>query len=159
MRLGIIQRRDPYWGDGPTTRHRRTRRRVVSMLAATLAVVAVLAVGIVGALGVRAAGLSVNLDQWASTDAAWQNGNLNGNNSRYPDIVRDFEATFATLRSLACDIFFAPHGGQFAMAEKFARLERREKDPFVDPEGWKNLVATAEKAFRDQLAVEQSANP
>src|SRR5689334_24129945 len=31
------------------------------------------------------------------------------------------------------DIFFAPHGGQFAMAEKFARLQRGEKgDPFVD---------------------------
>jgi hypothetical protein len=31
------------------------------------------------------AGTSVNLDQWASTDLAWQNGNLNGNNSRYPE--------------------------------------------------------------------------
>jgi hypothetical protein len=31
------------------------------------------------------AAVSVNLDQWASTDAAWQNGNLNGNNSRYPE--------------------------------------------------------------------------
>ena len=27
----------------------------------------------------------VNLDQWASSDLAWQNGNLNGNNSRYPE--------------------------------------------------------------------------
>jgi hypothetical protein len=27
----------------------------------------------------------VDLDQWASTDRAWQNGNLNGNNSRYPE--------------------------------------------------------------------------
>ena len=32
-----------------------------------------------------AAAASVNLDQWASTDLAWQNGNLNGNNSRYPE--------------------------------------------------------------------------
>jgi hypothetical protein len=31
------------------------------------------------------AGASVNLDQWASSDLAWQNGNLNGNNSRYPE--------------------------------------------------------------------------
>ena len=38
-----------------------------------------------GALPARAAGGSVNLDQWASTDKAWQNGNLNGNNSRYPE--------------------------------------------------------------------------
>lgn len=33
----------------------------------------------------HAASTTVNLDQWASTDAAWQNGNLNGNNSRYPE--------------------------------------------------------------------------
>ena len=31
------------------------------------------------------AATTVNLDQWASTDRAWQNGNLNGNNSRYPE--------------------------------------------------------------------------
>jgi len=31
------------------------------------------------------AAVTVNLDQWASLDAAWQNGNLNGNNSRYPE--------------------------------------------------------------------------
>jgi hypothetical protein len=86
VRLAFIGRRDPFWGvDGSTVRRRRTRTRVISMLAAAIAVLAVLAVGIVGALGVRAAGLSVNLDQWASTDAAWQNGNLNGNNSRYPE--------------------------------------------------------------------------
>jgi hypothetical protein len=38
-----------------------------------------------GAVPVRAASTTVNLDQWASTDKAWQNGNLNGNNSRYPE--------------------------------------------------------------------------
>jgi hypothetical protein len=31
------------------------------------------------------AAVTVNLDQWASLDSAWQNGNLNGNNSRYPE--------------------------------------------------------------------------
>jgi hypothetical protein len=31
------------------------------------------------------AAVTTNLDQWASTDFAWQNGNLNGNNSRYPE--------------------------------------------------------------------------
>ena len=32
-----------------------------------------------------AAAASVNLDQWATLDDAWQNGNLNGNNTRYPE--------------------------------------------------------------------------
>ncbi len=31
------------------------------------------------------AATTVNLDQWASTALQWQNGNLNGNNSRYPE--------------------------------------------------------------------------
>ena len=31
------------------------------------------------------AAAGVNLDQWATLDHAWQNGNLNGNNTRYPE--------------------------------------------------------------------------
>jgi metallo-beta-lactamase class B len=78
------------------------------------------------------------------------------NNPLYPDFVRDFEATFDKLRSLPCDIFFAPHGGQFAMAEKFARLDKGQPtNPFVDPDGWKKLLAGAEQAFREQLALER----
>jgi metallo-beta-lactamase class B len=79
------------------------------------------------------------------------------NNPLYPHFVDDFEATFAKLHALPCDIFFAPHGGQFAMADKFARLEHGEIDPFLDPDGWKKLIAGAESAFREQLAAERSA--
>jgi hypothetical protein len=62
----------------------RRRKRVVFSLAILLTAVALLAT-VWGVLPVRAAGTGVNLDQWASTDNAWQNGNLNGNNSRYPE--------------------------------------------------------------------------
>jgi len=58
-----------------------------SILAAA-AIVAVLGIGLApggpGVGDVRAA-TSVNLDQWATLDHAWQNGNLNGNNTRYPE--------------------------------------------------------------------------
>lgn len=78
-------------------------------------------------------------------------------NAAYPEIVSDLEASFVRFKSLPCDIFLAPHGGQFAMADKFARLERGEGiKALVDPEGWKRLIAGAEKAFRDQLAKEQT---
>ncbi len=78
-------------------------------------------------------------------------------NARYPGIVADMERSFARFRTLRCDILLAPHGGQFAMAEKFARLDRGEGvKALVDPEGWKRLIAAAEKAFRDHLALEQA---
>ena len=48
------------------------------------ALIAVAAVFATSAAPVRGA-VGINLDQWASSDKAWQNGNLNGNNSRYPE--------------------------------------------------------------------------
>ena len=48
------------------------------------ALVAVIVVQALAPMSVQAAA-TVDLDQWASSDKAWQNGNLNGNNSRYPE--------------------------------------------------------------------------
>ncbi|MEO7412478.1 MAG: subclass B3 metallo-beta-lactamase, partial [Opitutaceae bacterium] len=76
----------------------------------------------------------------------------------YPGIVEDFTATFAKLKALPCDIFFAPHGGQFAMAGKFARLESNPAvNPFIDRTGLQSVVVQAERAFTRQLAAEKAA--
>ena len=82
----VIRRRQPFRDHAGVVRRRtRSRGLAARSVSAVVAVAGVLVIGLVGALGVRAAGLSVNLDQWASTELAWQNGNLNGNNSRYPE--------------------------------------------------------------------------
>jgi hypothetical protein len=65
----------------PDRRRHRPRGRLVR---------AAFSIGLIGLLTVYATGsagaaTTVNLDQWASTALAWQNGNLNGNNSRYPE--------------------------------------------------------------------------
>jgi metallo-beta-lactamase class B len=79
-------------------------------------------------------------------------------NPPYPEIVDDYRATFAKLKALPCDIWFAPHGGQFAMAEKLARLDASATtNPFIDPQGWQKLVAAAEAAFVRQLELESAA--
>jgi len=62
-------------------RSRERRRR----LALGFAIAQLALSASVGVTGLRAAATTVNLDQWASLDHAWQNGNLNGNNSRYPE--------------------------------------------------------------------------
>ena len=82
LALGIGGHADPWWDpDGRTGRRRR--RRLLLQIGLFLATLALLMVA-VGPRSARAA-TTVNLDQWASTDLAWQNGNLNGNNSRYPE--------------------------------------------------------------------------
>ena len=61
-----------------------SQRSALSAVAVAALVVLSLAPGGPGVADVRAAG-SVNLDQWATKAPAWQNGNLNGNNTRYPE--------------------------------------------------------------------------
>ncbi len=84
---------------------------------------------------------------------------LTGPDAAYPEIAHDLERSFARFREMKCDIFLAPHGGQFAMAEKFARLEKGERaaEVLVDPEGWGKTIAAQEKAFREALAAERGA--
>lgn len=84
MRLPFGRNRDPWWDmDGRTVRRLRRKRVTVSL--GILAVATSLLVLVLGVPSVRAASTGVNLDQWASKDIAWQNGNLNGNNSKYPE--------------------------------------------------------------------------
>jgi metallo-beta-lactamase class B len=79
-------------------------------------------------------------------------------NAAYPEIVSDYEATFARLKALPCDIFFAAHGYQFGMTEKFARQDQGGgPDPFIDPAGWRALLASTENAYRNQLERETTA--
>ena len=56
-------------------------RAAASILVAS----ALAAFGLGAAVSPVRAAASVNLDQWASLDLVWQNGNLNGNNARYPE--------------------------------------------------------------------------
>ncbi len=87
-------------------------------------------------------------------------GTLLVNNPLFPDFAEQFEGTFAKLKALPCDIFFAPHGDQFGMTRKFARLDRGEKEnPFIDPDGWRRLITAAERAYRAQLSLERSLAP
>ncbi len=78
-------------------------------------------------------------------------------NPGYPGIVRDFESTFARLRSLPCDIFLGGHSWDFGLEEKRKALAAGSPaNPFVDPAGYRAWIDRSEAAFRKQLA-EQAA--
>lgn len=69
----------------------------------------------------------------------------------YPGQTADFEKSFATWRSLPCEVFLASHGGFFDLAGKRKALDAGRADAFVDPEGCKAFYAKAEAAYRAEL--------
>src|SRR5262245_42766795 len=79
------------------------------------------------------------------------------NNTAYPQIAADYEKMFRVLKSLPCDIFLGAHGSYFDLETKYARLKESALTAFVDPEGYKKVVAEKEQAFRTELAKQRAA--
>ena len=73
-------------------------------------------------------------------------------NPSYPGIRADYEKTFQILKSLRCDIFLGAHGDYYELTEKYARLQKGDREAFVDPAGYVAFVADRERAFRQELA-------
>jgi metallo-beta-lactamase class B len=76
------------------------------------------------------------------------------NNTAYPNIVADYERSFAALRKMPCDVFLAPHAEFFNLDGKRKQLEAGKLDAFVDPAEMRKFVDESEQAFRKQLAAE-----
>lgn len=77
------------------------------------------------------------------------------NNREYPNIVADYERTFATVRKLPCDVFLGPHGNFFHLEEKRERLVKGDKTAFVDPAEFAKFVDESEQEFRRELQQQQ----
>jgi metallo-beta-lactamase class B len=81
------------------------------------------------------------------------------NNELYSDIKRDFDASFAYLKSMNCDIYFEARAISFKMEEKLAKIERggNQVSPFVDPKECENYIEFYELRYKKQLADEMAA--
>src|SRR5439155_15557211 len=80
-------------------------------------------------------------------------------NADYPAIVRDFQRSFAFLRSQHPDIPLGSHPGMYNMNEKFAKLGRGGASPYVDPAGYVAELDIVEGVFKSMLAQQQVAAP
>lgn len=77
-------------------------------------------------------------------------------NTRYPQIVSDYERSFARLRQLPCDVFLGPHGSFFHLMEKCAQLAKGGPNPFVDPSELRKYVDQSEAEFQRELKAQQT---
>ena len=79
------------------------------------------------------------------------------NNSEYPTIAADYQASYATWKALPCDVFLASHGIFYGLKAKRAAMAPGKPNPFVDPEGCKAFFAKGEAGFQAELARQTAA--
>ncbi|MGE5926589.1 MAG: subclass B3 metallo-beta-lactamase [Gemmatimonadota bacterium] len=80
-----------------------------------------------------------------------------GPEESYPGIRADFERSFRTLRDLPVDLFLGSHGSFFELERKrrASAVAADPVSPFLDPAGYLEYVARAERRFRAALADDQ----
>jgi metallo-beta-lactamase class B len=70
--------------------------------------------------------------------------------SRYPEQAADLERSIRVLRSLPADIWVSSHARLWGRYRKFVArgTARNPADPFIDPQGYRAYLDTAEARFR-----------
>ena len=84
-------------------------------------------------------------------------------NPKYPNVVSDWERTYAILESLAPGVWVSAHTNVFDMTGKLARRKtgpgavKPGENPYVDPTGYRNFLATSRQRFAALLKEELTA--
>ena len=82
---------------------------------------------------------------------------LTGPAASWPTIETDYQRTFEVLEHMPVDIFLGAHRAYYDGAKKADRLRANPggPNPFVDPDGFRALVASAKKRFNELVAQEK----
>lgn len=73
----------------------------------------------------------------------------------YPEIIDDFEHTFAVQKALTVDVFVSAHASQYGLHEKFQPGDAYDPNRFVDPDGYKEAVERYESLYLKYLEAEK----
>ena len=74
-----------------------------------------------------------------------------------PEVVAEFSHSFPLVRSLACDVPLGDHPAQYNLEEKYAKLQKGVRNPFIDPDGCTYEVDIEETMFHALLDEQQNA--
>jgi len=75
-------------------------------------------------------------------------------NATYPNVLEDFEHSFAAVSALPCDILLTPHPEASGLWQRLARRDQGEADALVDTTACRHLAEAARKRLEDRVAQE-----
>ncbi len=75
----------------------------------------------------------------------------------YPRYCSGFPTYLCSVARLPCDVFLGAHGGYFDMLTKLEHYPQEGSRVFIDPAGYHDFVADAQKTFNAALHKQQAA--
>ncbi|MDG2522795.1 subclass B3 metallo-beta-lactamase [Caulobacter segnis] len=94
----------------------------------------------------------LNVTFYCSTSVA---GNVLFGNKAYPQILADYEASFAKLRLIPTDVFLPNHPEFADLPGKRQRQIRGEPNPYIDPAEMGRFIDASQRAFGQELAKQE----
>lgn len=79
------------------------------------------------------------------------------NNPGHPTLIADYEASFAKVAGLRCDLALAPHPGMVDFWGRISRRDQGEADALLDPTLCRGYAESARDNFRAELARQAKA--
>ncbi len=76
-------------------------------------------------------------------------------NPKYPNIVTDFNHSFAVVAALPCEIPLAPHPGMVDFWERVAKRRHGDANALIDPTGCRAYAKDAREGFEAELAKQR----
>lgn len=77
-------------------------------------------------------------------------------NTKYLDIVKDYETSFATVAALPCEIALARHPGMVDFWERVAKRQQGNADALIDPALCRDYAKDSRESFEAQLAKQRA---
>jgi metallo-beta-lactamase class B len=74
-----------------------------------------------------------------------------------PDVEKEFNRTFAFIRTLPCDVPLGDHAAQYNLNDKYARLKPGAANPFVDPANCWVEAEIQEAMLRATIQLQQKS--
>jgi metallo-beta-lactamase class B len=91
-----------------------------------------------------------------SLSAASGEGFLFSRSTQYPAVLQDFDASFATIAALPCDILLTPHPDVSNMWQRIERRDQGDGNALVDRGACARYVDAARAALRTRLENEKN---
>lgn len=78
-------------------------------------------------------------------------------NPKHPDIIKDYERSFAVVEALPCDIALAPHPGMVDFWDRVAKRDQGDADALMDPALCRAYAKDARASFAEELTKQRRA--